>query len=77
MPTNLYGPNDNFDLLSDHVLTALLAKIDAAVRDGRDTVVIWDDERGLASRLGGERYHDIIPEGVSWLSWWFGTSTMT
>jgi hypothetical protein len=53
MPTNLYGPNDNFDLLSDHVLTALLAKIDAAVRDGRDTVVIWDDERGLASRLGG------------------------
>jgi GDP-L-fucose synthase len=47
MPTNLYGPNDNFDLLSDHVLAALLAKIDAAVRDGRDTVVIWDDERGL------------------------------
>ena len=28
MPTNLYGPNDNFDLLSSHVLPALLAKID-------------------------------------------------
>ena len=36
MPTNLYGPNDNFDLLSSHVLPALLAKIDAAVRDGRE-----------------------------------------
>jgi GDP-L-fucose synthase len=41
MPTNLYGPNDNFELLSAHVLPALLAKIDAAVRDGRDTVEIW------------------------------------
>src|SRR6476646_5402056 len=41
MPTNLYGPNDNFDLLSGHVLAALLAKIDAAVRDGRHTVEIW------------------------------------
>jgi len=41
MPTNLYGPNDNFDLLSGHVLPSLLAKIDAAVRGGRDTVEIW------------------------------------
>ena len=45
MPTNLYGPNDNFDLLSSHVLPALLAKIDAAVRDGRDTVEIWGSGR--------------------------------
>jgi GDP-L-fucose synthase len=41
MPTNLYGPSDNFDLLSAHVLPALLAKIDAAMRDGRDAVEIW------------------------------------
>jgi GDP-L-fucose synthase len=41
MPTNLYGPNDNFDLLSSHVLAALIAKTDAAVREGRDTVEIW------------------------------------
>jgi len=41
MPTNLYGPNDNFDLLSSHVLAALLAKIDAAVRECRDVVEIW------------------------------------
>jgi GDP-L-fucose synthase len=41
MPTNLYGPNDNFDLLSSHVLAALLAKIDAAVRECREVVEIW------------------------------------
>jgi GDP-L-fucose synthase len=41
MPTNLYGPNDNFDLLSSHVLPALLAKVDTAMRDRRDTVEIW------------------------------------
>lgn len=41
MPTNLYGPNDNFDLLSSHVLPALMAKIDAAVQEGRETVEIW------------------------------------
>jgi GDP-L-fucose synthase len=45
MPTNLYGPNDNFDLLSSHVLPALLAKIDAAARQGRDTVEIWGSGR--------------------------------
>jgi GDP-L-fucose synthase len=45
MPTNLYGPNDNFDLLSSHVLPALLAKIDAAVREGRDQVEIWGSGR--------------------------------
>src|SRR6266481_2516660 len=45
MPTNLYGRNDNFDLLSSHVLPALLAKIDAAVRDKRDIVEIWGSGR--------------------------------
>ena len=45
MPTNLYGPNDNFDLVSSHVLAALLAKIDAAVRQGRETVEIWGSGR--------------------------------
>jgi len=45
MPTNLYGPNDNFELLSAHVLPALLTKIDAAARDGRDTVEIWGSGR--------------------------------
>jgi GDP-L-fucose synthase len=41
MPTNLYGPNDNFEPLSSHVLPALLAKIDTANRSGDSTVTIW------------------------------------
>jgi GDP-L-fucose synthase len=45
MPTNLYGPNDNFDLLSSHVLAALLTKTDTAVREGRTTVEIWGSGR--------------------------------
>jgi GDP-L-fucose synthase len=45
MPTNLYGPNDNFDLLSSHVLPALLAKIDTGVQQDRDAVEIWGSGR--------------------------------
>jgi GDP-L-fucose synthase len=40
MPTNLYGPNDNFDLTNSHVLPALLRKFhEAKVRGDRETVV--------------------------------------
>jgi GDP-L-fucose synthase len=41
MPTNLYGPNDNFDLASSHVLPALMRKFHDAREAGRDTVEIW------------------------------------
>ncbi|WP_274540587.1 GDP-L-fucose synthase [Telmatospirillum siberiense] len=41
MPTNLYGPEDNFDLLSSHVLPALLAKIHKAKIEGNPSVEIW------------------------------------
>ena len=41
MPTNLYGPNDNFDLNSSHVLPALLRKFHDAKVEGRDVVEIW------------------------------------
>ena len=41
MPTNLYGPNDNFDLTSSHVLPALIRKFHDAREAGRDEVVIW------------------------------------
>jgi len=41
MPTNLYGPNDNFDLESSHVLPALLRKFHQAVVDGDQTVTVW------------------------------------
>jgi GDP-L-fucose synthase len=41
MPTNLYGPGDNLDLATSHVLPALIAKIDNATRRGDQTVAIW------------------------------------
>ena len=41
MPTNLYGPNDNFDLQSSHVLPALIRKFHEAKVNGSDTVEVW------------------------------------
>jgi GDP-L-fucose synthase len=41
MPTNLYGPGDNFDLTSSHVLPALIRKFDDAREEGREEVEIW------------------------------------
>ena len=41
MPTNLYGPNDNFDLLSSHVLPALLRKAHVAKTEGKRELVVW------------------------------------
>lgn len=41
MPTNLYGPNDNYDLNNSHVLPALLRKFITAKQNGSDSVKIW------------------------------------
>lgn len=41
MPTNLYGPHDNFDLETSHVLPALLRKFHDAKVAGADKVVVW------------------------------------
>ncbi len=41
MPTNLYGPNDNFDLQNSHVLPALLRKFHEAKINGQDEVTVW------------------------------------
>ncbi|BBU62257.1 GDP-L-fucose synthase [Methylosinus sp. C49] len=41
MPCNLYGPNDNFDLQTSHVLPALIRKFHEAKVAGRDEVVVW------------------------------------
>lgn len=41
MPTNLYGPNDNFDLHGSHVLPALIRKFHEAKLQNADSVVIW------------------------------------
>jgi GDP-L-fucose synthase len=41
MPTNLYGPGDNFDLQSSHVLPAMMRKFHDAKEAGRSEVVLW------------------------------------
>lgn len=41
MPTNLYGPNDNYDLYTAHVLPALIRKFDEALRAHQSWVNVW------------------------------------
>lgn len=41
MPTNLYGPNDNYDLKNSHVLPALLRKFHEAKESGAESVEVW------------------------------------
>ncbi len=41
MPTNLYGPNDNYDLKNSHVLPALMRKFFEAIRNNEQEVEIW------------------------------------
>ena len=41
MPTNLYGPNDNYDLHNSHVLPALIRKFHEAKINNHDAVTIW------------------------------------
>jgi len=45
MPTNLYGPGDNFDLQNSHVLPALLRKFHEAKQRGADAVEVWGSGR--------------------------------
>lgn len=45
MPTNLYGPGDNFDLHNSHVLPALIRKFHAARESGAATVELWGSGR--------------------------------
>lgn len=48
LPTNLYGPGDNIDPRTSHVIPALIKKCVDAVREGRDEIVVWGD--GSATR---------------------------
>ena len=43
LPVNLYGPRDNFDLESSHVIPALIRKCVEAVEAGREEIVLWGD----------------------------------
>jgi GDP-L-fucose synthase len=72
MPTNLYGPGDNFDLESSHVIPALIRKMMDAKEQGHDSVTLWGDgtptreflyvkdaAEGMA--LAAERYNGADP----------------
>jgi GDP-L-fucose synthase len=72
IPVNLYGPGDNFDPASSHVIPALILKCLAAIRSGADYIDVWGT--GSATReflyvddaadgvvLAAERYNDAEP----------------
>jgi GDP-L-fucose synthase len=63
MPTNLYGPGDNFDLRGSHVLPALLRKVVEAKDSGADTVEIWGSGTPLREFL----YVDDLAEACLFL----------
>ena len=51
MPTNLYGPGDNYDLAASHVLPALIRKVDEAKRTGEPTLCVWGTGKPLREFL--------------------------
>ena len=51
MPTNLYGPNDNFNFETSHVLPALIAKFHDAKQNGNTKVTLWGDGTPLREFL--------------------------
>ncbi|HPN54842.1 MAG TPA: GDP-L-fucose synthase [Candidatus Moranbacteria bacterium] len=63
MPTNLYGPNDNFDLESSHVLPALLRKFHDAKTKNKDEVVMW----GTGSAMREFLYVDDLSDACVYL----------
>ena len=63
MPTNLYGPNDNYDLNNSHVLPALLRKFITAKNNGDSAVIIW----GTGSPLREFLHADDLAEACLFL----------
>lgn len=51
MPTNLYGPNDNYDPQNSHVLPALIRRFHEAKTEGKDSVSCWGDGSPLREFL--------------------------
>jgi GDP-L-fucose synthase len=58
MPTNLYGPNDNYDLTNSHVLPALLRKIHNAKMNGDASVEVWGSGKPLREFLHADDMAD-------------------
>lgn len=63
MPTNLYGPGDNFDLNNSHVLPALMRKFHEAKVQGQNQVSIWGSGKPLREFL----YSDDLAEACLFL----------
>jgi len=63
MPTNLYGPNDNYDLEKSHVLPAMIRKFHQATEEGADEVVIWGTGKPMREFL----YVDDLAEACIFL----------
>lgn len=75
LPVNLYGPGDNFDLESSHVIPALIRKFTEAVRDNRREVEVWGtgevsreflyvEDAAEAIVLAAERYNKPEPVNI-------------
>lgn len=75
LPVNLYGPGDNFDPVSSHVIPALIRKFVTAVDEGRGTVTLWGtgnasreflyvDDAAEAIILAGEHYNKPEPINI-------------
>jgi GDP-L-fucose synthase len=60
MPTNMYGPNDNFDLNTSHVLPALIRKFHEAKEKNLSEVIIWGSGKPLREFLFVEDLADAI-----------------
>ena len=63
MPTNMYGPNDNFDLNTSHVLPALIKKFHDAAEKNEKEVVIWGTGKPLREFL----YVDDLADAIIFL----------
>lgn len=63
MPTNLYGPGDNFDLNNSHVLPALIKKFHEAKENGGSEVIVWGTGRPKRELL----YSDDMADGCLFL----------
>jgi len=77
MPTNLYGPEDNFSLEDSHVIPALIRKIHEAKDSGQNVVMVWGsgeprreflhvDDLADACLFLLRNYNDIGPINVGW-----------
>ena len=60
IPTNLYGPGDNFDLHTSHVIPAMIRKCFEATSEGQDEVAVWGTGRPTREFL----YVDDAAEGI-------------